>query len=467
MKHLNEAYKSNILQEINRKFLTYNKFIKEVVEEDKAYTDKLYDFAEPCMDYVKEKFKTLKHYIKYDSTYYKKTLFEMYGDVNNITGIQRNYVPHNAEAIDTITGDDRNKYKNLWSYLQTSCSEFLKTPVSDLDFIKLDSYRELTKPQYKNVHKLVIIYNRKLNTIVFGHDTALLGAIKLCDGIPFNKDNIDTVAFEEMYNDIVYNNTEELPDYNTINEFLHILYEPVKALHVFRKVYYLFYTESLNVVIAKHKDFLNPDDCDIYVSVLENPIMYKFKKQQLNRTEYKAYLNDYQDNLKNIVYHRQKLLKLYRFLAKPNTKLGMLMKVNTQVIRLQNIFYNAINDVHKRISYDKDTLTQNTDIITNLLDTVIDKRHFELIADICEFYNNNGGLNFQTIIKEPEKYEDANNALYRNVRTELIYIYDWLSKFKKLDTVLDIENKKDIQNEVLALKNECDKVKEYFKIDLN
>jgi len=49
-------------------------------------------------------------------------------------------------------------------------------------------------------------------------------------------------------------------------------------LYVFHKAYYLFYTESLNVVIAKHKDFLNPDDCDIYVSVLENPIMYKFKK---------------------------------------------------------------------------------------------------------------------------------------------------------------------------------------------
>lgn len=467
MKHLNEAYKSNILQELNRKFLTYNKFIKDVVDEDKAYTDKLYDFAEPCIDYVQEKFKTLKHYIKYDSTYYKKTLFEMYGDVNNITGVQRNYVPHNAEAIDTISDNDRDKYNNLWSYLQTSCSEFLKTPISDLDFIKLDSYRELTTSQYKNVHKLVIIYNRKLNTIVFGHDTALLGAIKLCDGIPFNKDNIDTVAFEEMYNDIVYNNTEKLPNYTTINKFLHILYEPVKALHVFRKVYYLFYTESLNVVIAKHKDFLNPDDCDIYVSILENPIMHKFKKQQLNRTEYKAYLNDYQDNLKNIIYRRQKLLKLYRFLNNPNTKLGMLMKVNTQVIRLQNILYNAVNDVHKGISYDKDTLTQNNDIIKSLLDIVIDNRHFELIADICKFYNNNGSLNFQDVIENPKIYEDANNALYRNIRTELMYIYDWLSQLKNVITVIDIENKKDIQNKVLALKNECDKVKEYFKIDLN
>lgn len=463
MKHLNEAYKSNILQELNRKFLTYNKFIKDVVEEDKAYTDKLYDFAEPCMDYVQEKFKTLKYYKEHDPQYYN-TMFEMYGDVNNITEVQNRYVPNSARSIGTIQNDKSILHKNLWSYLQTSCSEFLETPVSDLDFIKLDSYRELTKPQYKNVHKLFIIYNRKLNTIIFGKDTTLLGAIKLCDGIPFNKDNIDTAAFEEMYNDIV---TKELPDYNTINEFLHILYEPVKALYVFRKAYYLFYTESLNVVITKFKEFLNSDDCDIYVSVLENPIMHKFKKKQLQRVEYSIYLNDYQNYLQNIVYHRQKLLKLYRFLYKPNNKLGMLMKINTQVIRLQNILYNAINDVHKDFSYDKDTLTQNADIITNLLGTVIDKRHFELIADICEFYNNNGGLNFQTIIKEPEKYEDANNALYRNVRTELIYIYDWLSKFKKLDTVLDIENKKDIQNEVLALKNECDKVKEYFKIDLN
>jgi len=87
----------------------------------------------------------------------------MYGNVNNLTGIQRNYVPHSAEVINTISEDARDKYKNLWSYLQTSCSEFIKTPVSDLDFIKLDSYRELTKSQYKNVHKLVIIYNRKLN----------------------------------------------------------------------------------------------------------------------------------------------------------------------------------------------------------------------------------------------------------------------------------------------------------------
>ncbi len=53
---------------------TYNKFIKDVVDEDK-HTDKLYDFAEPCMEYVLGRFKTLKHYIKYDSTYYKKTLF--------------------------------------------------------------------------------------------------------------------------------------------------------------------------------------------------------------------------------------------------------------------------------------------------------------------------------------------------------------------------------------------------------
>ena len=466
MKHLNEAYKSNILQELNKKFLTYNKFIKDVVEEEKTYTDKLYDFAEPCMDYVQEKFKTLKYYKEYDPQYYN-TMFEMYGDVNNIAEVQNRYAPNSARSIGTIQDDKNIKYKNLWSYLQASCSEFLETPVSDLDFIKLNSYRELTKAQFKNVHKLFIIYNRKLNTIIFGKDTTLLGAIKLCDGIPFNKDNIDTVTFEKMYNDIVYNNTKELPDYTIINKFLHILYEPVKALYVFQKAYYLFYTESLNVIITKFKEFLNPDDCDIYVSVLENPIMYKFKKQQLNRTEYKAYLNDYQNYLQNIVYYRQKLLKLYRFLSKPNTKLGMLMKINTQVIRLQNILYNAINDVHKGFSYDKDTLTQNADIITNLLDTVIDKRHFELIADICEFYNNNGGLNFQTIIKEPEKYEDANNTLYRNVRTELIYIYDWLSKFKKLDTVLDIENKKDIQNEVLALKNECDKVKEYFKIDLN
>lgn len=466
MKHLNEAYKSNILQELNRKCLTYNKFIKDVVDEDKAYTDKLYDFAEPCIDYVQEKFKTLKYYKEHDPQYYN-TMFEMYGDVNNITGVQRNYVPHNAEAIDTISDNDRDKYNNLWSYLQTSCSEFLKTPISDLDFIKLDSYRELTTSQYKNVHKLVIIYNRKLNTIVFGHDTALRGAIKLCDGIPFNKDNIDTVAFKEMYNDIVYNNTEKLPNYTTINKFLHILYEPVKALHVFRKVYYLFYTESLNVVIAKHKDFLNPDDCDIYVSILENPIMHKFKKQQLNRTEYKAYLNDYQDNLKNIIYRRQKLLKLYRFLNNPNTKLGMLMKVNTQVIRLQNILYNAVNDVHKGISYDKDTLTQNNDIIKSLLGTVIDTRHFELIADICKFYNDNGNLNFQDVIENPKIYEDANNTLYRNIRTEIIYIYDWLSQLKNAIAVIDIENKKDIQNKVLALKNECDKVKEYFKIDLN
>lgn len=466
MKHLNEAYKSNILQELNRKFLTYNKFIKDVVDEDKAYTDKLYDFAEPCIDYIQEKFKTLKYYKEHDPQYYN-TMFEMYGNVNNITGVQRNYVPHNAEAIDTISDNDRDKYNNLWSYLQTSCSEFLKTPISDLDFIKLDSYRELTTSQYKNVHKLVIIYNRKLNTIVFGHDTALLGAIKLCDGIPFNKDNIDTVAFKEMYNDIVYNNTEKLPNYTTINKFLHILYEPVKALHVFREVYYLFYTESLNVVIAKHKDFLNPDDCDIYVSILENPIMHKFKKQQLNRTEYKAYLNDYQDNLKNIIYRRQKLLKLYRFLNNPNTKLGMLMKVNTQVIRLQNILYNAVNDVHKGISYDKDTLTQNNDIIKSLLGTVIDTRHFELIADICKFYNDNGNLNFQDVIENPKIYEDANNTLYRNIRTEIIYIYYWLSQLKNAIAVIDIENKKDIQNKVLALKNECDKVKEYFKIDLN
>lgn len=466
MKHLNEAYKSNILQEINRKFLTYNKFIKDVVDEDKAYTDKLYDFAEPCIDYAQEKFKTLKYYKEHDPQYYN-TMFEMYGDINNIAEVQNRYAPNSARSINTIQDDKDIKYKNLWSYLQSSCSEFLETPVSDLDFIKLDSYRELTKPQYKSVHKLFIIYNRKLNTIIFGKDTTLLGAIKLCDGVPFNKDNIDTVAFEKMYNDIVYNTTEQLPDYNTINKFLHILYEPVKALHVFRKVYYLFYTESLNVVIAKHKDFLNPDDCDIYVSILENPIMYKFKKQQLNRTEYKAYLNDYQDNLKNIIYRRQKLLKLYRFLNNPNTKLGMLMKVNTQVIRLQNIFYNAINDVHKRISYDKDTLIQNADIITNLLDTVIDKQHFELIADICKFYNNNGNLNFQDVMENPKIYEDANNTLYRNVRTELMYIYDWLSQLKNVITVIDIENKKDIQDKVLALKNECDKVKEYFKIDLN
>lgn len=465
MKHLNEAYKSNILQELNRKFLTYNKFINDVVDEDKAYTNKLYDFAEPCMDYVQEKFKTLKYYKEHEPQYYN-TMFEMYGDVNNITEVQNRYAPNSARSINTIQDDKGIKYKNLWSYLQSSCSEFLETPVSDLDFIKLDSYRELTKPQYKSVHKLFIIYNRKLNTIIFGYDTVLLGAIKLCDGIPFNKDNIDAVAFEEMYNDIVYNTTEQLPDYNTINEFLHILYEPVKALYVFHKVYYLFYTESLNVVITKFKEFLNSDDCDIYVSVLENPIMYKFKKQQLNRTEYKAYLNDYQNNLKNIIYRRQKLLKLYRFLNNPNTKLGMLMKVNTQVIRLQNILYNAVNDVHKGISYDKDTLTQNADIITNLLDTVIDKQHFELIADICKFYNNNGSLNFQDVIENPKIYEDANNTLYRNVRTELMYIYDWLSQLKNAITVIDIENKKDIQDKVLALKNECDKVKEYFKIDL-
>lgn len=466
MKHLNEAYKSNILQELNRKFLTYNKFIKDVVDEDKAYTDKLYDFAEPCIDYVQEKFKTLKYYKEHDPQYYN-TMFEMYGDINNIAEVQNRYAPNSARSINTIQDDKGIKYKNLWSYLQSSCSEFLETPVSDLDFIKLDSYRELTKPQYKSVHKLFIIYNRKLNTIIFGKDTTLLGAIKLCDGIPFNKDNIDTVAFEKMYNDIVYNNTKELPDYNTINEFLHILYEPVKALYVFHKAYYLFYTESLNVVITKFKEFLNSDDCDIYVSILENPIMYKFKKQQLNRTEYKAYLNDYQDNLKNIIYHRQKLLKLYRFLNNPNTKLGMLMKVNTQVIRLQNILYNAVNDVHKGISYDKDTLTQNNDIIKSLLGTVIDTRHFELIADICKFYNDNGNLNFQDVIENPKIYEDANNTLYRNIRTEIIYIYDWLSQLKNAIAVIDIENKKDIQDKVLALKNECDKVKEYFKIDLN
>ena len=466
MKHLNEAYKSNILQELNRKFLTYNKFIKDVVDEDKAYTDKLYDFAEPCIDYVQEKFKTLKYYKEHEPQYYN-TMFEMYGDINNIAEVQNRYAPNSARSINTIQDDKGIKYKNLWSYLQSSCSEFLETPVSDLDFIKLDSYRELTKPQYKSVHKLFIIYNRKLNTIIFGKDTTLLGAIKLCDGVPFNKDNIDTVAFEKMYNDIVYNTTEQLPDYNTINKFLHILYEPVKALHVFRKVYYLFYTEPLNVVIAKHKDFLNPDDCDIYVSILENPIMHKFKKQQLNRTEYKAYLNDYQDNLKNIIYRRQKLLKLYRFLNNPNTKLGMLMKVNTQVIRLQNILYNAVNDVHKGISYDKDTLTQNNDIIKSLLGTVIDTRHFEHIADICKFYNDNGNLNFQDVIENPKIYEDANNTLYRNIRTEIIYIYDWLSQLKNAIAVIDIENKKDIQNKVLALKNECDKVKEYFKIDLN
>lgn len=466
MKHLNEAYKSNILQELNRKFLTYNKFIKGVVDEDKAYTDKLYDFAEPCIDYVQEKFKTLKYYKEHDPQYYN-TMFEMYGDINNIAEVQNRYAPNSARSINTIQDDKGIKYKNLWSYLQSSCSEFLEPPVSDLEFIKLDSYRELTKPQYKSVHKLFIIYNRKLNTIIFGKDTTLLGAIKLCDGVPFNKDNIDTVAFEKMYNDIVYNTTEQLPNYTTINKFLHILYEPVKALHVFRKVYYLFYTESLNVVIAKHKDFLNPDDCDIYVSILENPIMHKFKKQQLNRTEYKAYLNDYQDNLKNIIYRRQKLLKLYRFLNNPNTKLGMLMKVNTQVIRLQNILYNAVNDVHKGISYDKDTLTQNNDIIKSLLGTVIDTRHFELIADICKFYNDNGNLNFQDVIENPKIYEDANNTLYRNIRTEIIYIYDWLSQLKNAIAVIDIENKKDIQNKVLALKNECDKVKEYFKIDLN
>ena len=195
--------------------------------------------------------------------------------------------------------------------------------------------------------------------------------------------------------------------------------------------------------------------------------MHKFKKQQLNRTEYKAYLNDYQDNLKNIIYRRQKLLKLYRFLNNPNTKLGMLMKVNTQVIRLQNILYNAVNDVHKGISYDKDTLTQNNDIIKSLLGTVIDTRHFELIADICKFYNDNGNLNFQDVIENPKIYEDANNTLYRNIRTEIIYIYDWLSQLKNAIAVIDIENKKDIQDKVLALKNECDKVKEYFKIDLN
>ena len=467
MKHLNEAYKSNILQELNRKILTYNKFIKDIAEEDKPYTDKLYDFAEPCMEVVQEKFKTLKHYITYEPKYYKNTLFEMYGDVDNIEGVQRRYIQNTAKAIDTIK--DKHKYKNLWSYLQTACSKFIVTPLSDLDFIKLDSYRELTKPHYKNAHKLVIIYNRNLNTIVFCHNTTLMSAIKLCDGVPFNKDtnDIDTVAFEEMYNDMVFNNIKELPDYTTINKFLHILYEPVKALYVFYKAYYLFFTESLNVVIAKHKDFLNSEDCDIYVSILDGSIIDSFNKKQLNRTEYNIYLNNYQDKINNVVKYKQKLLKLYKFLNKPNTKLGMLMKVNTQVIRLQNILYNAVNDVHKGISYDKDTLTQNADIITNLLDTVIDKRHFELIADICKFYNNNGSLNFQDVIENPKIYEDANNTLYKNVRTELMYIYDWLSQLKNAITVIDIENKKDIQDKVLALKNECDKVKEYFKIDLN
>lgn len=467
MKHLNEAYKSNILQEINRKFLTYNKFIKDVVDEDKAYTDKLYDFAEPCIEYVQEKFGTLKYYKDNGSDYYD-TMFEMYGDVNNITEVQRRYVPNAAKAIDTIPEKDRNKYKNLWSYLQTSCSEFIKTPVSDLDFVKLETYRELTKTQYKNVNKLIIIYNRKLNTIVFSHDATLLGAIKLCDGVPFNKDkdDIDTVAFEKMYNDILYNNTEELVKYTTINKFLHILYEPVKALYVFRKIHYLFQTESLNVVITKHKDFLNPDDCDIYVSILENPIMHKFKKEQLRRVEYSIYLKNYQDNLKDIIYNRQKLLKLYRFLNKPNTKLGMLMKVNNQVIRLQNIIYNAINDIHKGFSYDKDTLKQNNDIIKSLLDTVVDKEHFKNITDICEFYKSNGDLNFQKVIRNPKKYEDANNTLCTNIINELVYIYDWLSKLKKLNTIHGVGDEETIQNEILMLKNECDKVQEYFKVDL-
>lgn len=467
MKHLNEAYKSNILQELNRKFLTYNKFIRDVVEEDKPYTDKLYDFAEPCIDVVQERFKTLKHYITYDPKYYKNTLFEMYGDANNIAQVQRRYVPNTAKAIDTIK--DKHKYKNLWSYLQTACSKFIETPLSDLDFIKLDSYRELTRPQYKNVHKLFVIYNRNLNIIVFGHNTTLMGAIKLCDGVPFNKDtnDIDTVAFEEMYNDMVFNNIKELPDYTTINKFLHILYEPVKALYVFYKAYYLFSTESLNVVIAKHKDFLNSEDCDIYVSILEGSIINSFNKKQLNRTEYNIYLNNYQDKINNVVKYKQKLLKLYKFLNKPNTKLGMLMKVNNQVIRLQNIIYNAINDIHKGFSYDKDTLRQNDDIIKSLLDTVVDKAHFKIISDICEFYNSNGDLNFQKVIRNPKEYEDARNTLDVKIRNELIYIYDWISKLKKLDTIHGVGDEKTIQNEILMLTNECDKVKEYFKIDLN
>jgi hypothetical protein len=73
-------------------------------------------------------------------------MFEMYGDVNNITEVQNRYVPNSARSIGTIQNDKSILHKNLWSYLQTSCSEFLETPVSDLDFIKLDSYRELTKP---------------------------------------------------------------------------------------------------------------------------------------------------------------------------------------------------------------------------------------------------------------------------------------------------------------------------------
>nr|DAY42174.1 MAG TPA: hypothetical protein [Caudoviricetes sp.] len=47
-------------------------------------------------------------------------------------------------------------------------------------------------------------------------------------------------------------------------------------------------------------------------------------------------------------------------------------------------------------------------------------------------------------MENPKIYEDANNTLYRNVRTELMYIYDWLSQLKYVITVNDIENKKDI-----------------------
>ena len=189
----------------------------------------------------------------------------------------------------------------------------------------------------------------------------------------------------------------------------------------------------------------------------------KYNKQQNIRFNYNNFLEKYKIQIDDRKQHYNKLLKLYKFFNKPNTKLGMIMRFNKQNIKTQSIIYNAINNIYQRISYDTDILKQNEEKLKSLYTAIFDNVYFSRIEYLCKFYEENGNLNFQKVLTNIEEYKDNYTSLHSNIKYAIRYTYKWLAYIKKLN-ISEIENNDYIQNNINLLYKECDDISNYFKI---
>lgn len=455
MKYLNESFKSNILQQLNKKFNEYNNFYCNYIREDLDYINDNYDFTVDYIEYIKNKFETILYFKFNDLENYNKNIKNI-EDIKNAQSELKYY-----DVKNNIKDSEWNKFS---VFLKYKFGALYNNPINELDFEKLTSYREFKKEKYKSSNNFFIIYNKKINLCLFGYNYTLVSGVKFCDGIPVDKENVDEILYQNLISKyLIHNNDVNNISDKDINGFLNVLYTPVKAIYIFRDVKNLFYTTSLNTLITKYNSFVDPEVCDIYVTT-KDPVMHnKYNKQQNIRFNYNNFLEKYKIQIDDRKQHYNKLFKLYKFFNKPNTKLGMIMRFNKQNIKTQSIIYNAINNIYQRISYDTDILKQNEEKLKSLYNAIFEDNYFSKIESLCKFYEENGNLNFQKVLTNIEEYKDNYTSLHSNIKYAIRYTYKWLAYIKKLN-ISEIENNDYIQNNINLLYKECDDISNYFKI---